>query len=308
MSARHSEFHWKSVFYIIAGILVSSISQAYFLIPNKIVPGGLVGLGTLLYHHAAVPIGLFIIAGNSVLIIVQARSMGLASSGKTIAAILLQGVLLDMLTTVWKVEPLARNPNLACIYGGLLSGIGGALVFRGGGSLGGTDIIGQLLFKFKHIPMGKTLLWSDVLVLGTAAAVYGPDLALYALIKSYISSEALDKFMEGFSDSRQVMIISKQAETLAWGIMEELHRGVTLLAGRGAYTNRPSEVILTAIRRRELPVLEELVYRIDPAAFMIVSDARRIIGRGFDDLEKLVERAKEAIGETLPEPERTVKA
>ncbi|HNV70756.1 MAG TPA: DUF2179 domain-containing protein, partial [Candidatus Ozemobacteraceae bacterium] len=147
-----------------------------------------------------------------------------------------------------------------------------------------------------------------VIVLASAAAVYGPDLALYALIKTYISSEALDKFMEGFSDSRQVMIISKQAETLSWGIMEELHRGVTLLAARGAYTNRPSEVILTAIRRRELAVLEELVYRIDPGAFMIITDARRILGKGFDDLEKIVAQAKVAVGETLPETDVPAKA
>lgn len=300
MSLKPSDFQLKSILYIVAGILISSFSQAFFLIPNKIVPGGLVGLGTVLYHHAAIPIGLFIILGNSVLIFIQARTMGLASSGKTITAILVQGVLLDMMTSVWKFDPLARDPMLACIYGGLLTGVGGALVFRGGASLGGTDIIGQLLLKFKHIPMGKTLLWSDIAVLGVAAAVYGPDLALFALIKSYISSQTLDSFMEGFSDSRQVMVISKQAETVAWGIMEELHRGATLLAGRGAYTNRPMEVVLTAVRRRELPELEELVYRLDPAAFVIVTDARRILGRGFEDLEKIVERAKGTIGEELP--------
>ncbi len=289
----------QTVVYLLAGLAVATFSQACFLIPNKIVPSGLVGLGTVLYHQTGFPIGLFTIAGNVLLISLQARLIGLGSSGKTILAIIVQGAFLDLCTSFYKVPRLAEDPMLAAIYGGVLTGIGISFIFRAGATLGGTDILAQLLQKFRHVPVGTTFLWSDILVLGVAAMVYGPNLALYAMIKAFIVSQTVDNFMEGSSVYRQVLIISKEGETIAWGIIEELHRGVTYLTGRGAYTNKGVDVLLVAVRRREVPMLEELVYKIDTHAFVIVTDARRVLGKGFEDLEQVVELAG---GNIQPEP------
>lgn len=279
----------QTVFSLLVGLAFATFSQACFLIPNRIVPGGLVGLGTVLYHQTGFPIGLFTIAGNVLLIFLQARLIGLGSSGKTILAILVQGAFLDLCTSVYRAPRLADDPMLAAIYGGVLTGIGISFIFRSGATLGGTDILAQLLQKFHHVPVGTTFLWSDIVVLGVAALVYGPNLALYAMIKAFIVSQTVDNFMEGSSVYRQVIIISKEAETIAWGIIEDLHRGVTYLDGRGAYTNKRVEVLLVAVRRREVPLLEELVYKIDPRAFIIVTDARRVLGKGFEDLEQVVD-------------------
>ncbi|MBF0499941.1 MAG: YitT family protein [Candidatus Riflebacteria bacterium] len=289
MSKINKKVSMESVLYIIAGILLSTFSQACFLIPNKIVPSGLVGLGTILYHYAHVPIGLFIIANNTLLILLQGKLIGFGSSWKTIIAILIQGTFLDLCTSVFKVPRLAEDPILASVYGGVLTGMGIACIFKGGATLGGTDILAQLLLKFKRIPIGTTFFWSDVVVLAVAGMVYGPNLALYALIKSFILGQTVDNFMEGSSIHRQIMIISNQSEVITWSIIEELHRGVTVLNGRGAYSNKSIEILLTAVRRREVPLLEELVYRLDPMAFLIVTDARRILGKGFDDLESEVD-------------------
>ncbi len=279
----------RGVVYIILGIVVTTISQAYFLVPNKIVPSGLVGLGTVMFHKFAIPIGLFTIAGNVLLLVLQGKYIGWKTVGKTVAAILVQGACLDLLTSYYKVEGFSTKDNMiASIYGGILTGLGISFIFKGGGTLGGTDILAQLLFKFKHVPMATTFLWSDVFVLGIAAWAYGPNLALYALVKSYIVSQTVNGFMEGASIDRQVMIVSRQSETIAWGIIEELHRGVTYLAGRGAYTNKTVDVLLTVVRRREVPRLEEIVYGIDSQAFIIISDARRVLGKGFEDLEEVV--------------------
>jgi len=94
--------------------------------------------------------------------------------------------------------------------------------------------------------------------------------------------------------------MSKQAETICWGIIEELHRGVTYLNGRGAYSNKPVDVLLTAVRRNQLPQLEELVYQLDPAAFIIVTDARRVIGKGFASLEEELAGIKEVTCTEMP--------
>jgi uncharacterized membrane-anchored protein YitT (DUF2179 family) len=302
MSARPHQITLKSVFYILAGVIVSTISQAFFLVPNKIVPSGLVGLGTVLYHQFSIPIGVFTIAGNVFLIAAQIRYIGLGSSGKTIGAIIVQGFFLDFLTSVLQVKPWASDPMLASIYGGLLTGLGISLIFKGGGTLGGTDILAQLLQKFHHVPAGTTFLWSDIAVLGVAAMAYGPNLALYALIKSYIVSNTVDRFMEGSGENRQILIMSRQAEAISWGVMEELHRGVTIPPGRGGYTGRPVEVVLAAVRRSQLPQLEEIVYQLDPQAFIIVTDARRIVGKGFDNLEKLMQLKHQFDGTPDQEP------
>ncbi|HOY68402.1 MAG TPA: YitT family protein [Candidatus Ozemobacteraceae bacterium] len=283
-----------------AGIILATISQAFFLVPNHIVPSGLVGLGTVLYHSLGIPIGLFVILCNVVLIAIQSRIVGIGAGGKTVVTIILQGALLDVLTSWMHVTRLAEDPMLACIYGGVLTGLGGALIFKGGATLGGTDILAQLLLRFRGIQVGTTFLWSDAAVLAVAALVYGPNLALFALIKSFIVSQTIDRVMEGSGDYRQVLIMSKQAETICWGVIEELHRGVTYLEGRGAYSNKPMDVLLTAVRRSELPHLEELVYQIDPVAFLIVTDARRVIGKGFESLEEELAGMKEVTGTPLP--------
>lgn len=285
MNRDKTQFTWRSLAFILAGVVVATFSQVCFLIPNRIVPSGLTGVGTVLFARFGFPIGVFLLLCNAGLIGLQARLFGFRSSGKTIVAIVLQSVLLDLCTSVWRVPTLATDPMLAAIYGGLLTGLGIALLFRGGGTLGGTDILAQILLKYKHIPAGTTFLGSDVSVLLLAAGVFGPDRALYAMIKSYGVSQTVDYFMEGSSVQRQVFVVSKHSDEIAWGIMEELHRGCTLLAGRGAYTNRPVEVLMTAVRRREVPMLEELIYRLDPNAFIMISEARRVLGKGFDNLE-----------------------
>ncbi|HEY9068662.1 MAG TPA: YitT family protein [Candidatus Ozemobacteraceae bacterium] len=291
---------FNNAFSIGAGIILATISQAFFLVPNHIVPSGLVGLGTVLYHSLGIPIGLFVILCNVLLIGIQSRIVGIGAGGKTVVTIILQGALLDVLTSWMHVTRLAEDPMLACIYGGVLTGLGGALIFKGGATLGGTDILAQLLLRFRGIQVGTTFLWSDAAVLAVAALVYGPNLALFALIKSFIVSQTIDRVMEGGGDYRQVLIMSKQSETICWGVIEELHRGVTYLEGRGAYSNKPMDVLLTAVRRSELPLLEELVYQIDPAAFLIVTDARRVIGKGFESLEEELAGMKEVTGAPLP--------
>lgn len=278
----------KDMAFLTVGIILAAMAQAFFLIPNKIVPGGFAGIGTILYFSYHVPVGIFTIVINISLVFIQMRMLGLKSGARTVAAIVAQGILLDFMMKYMVDSPLASDPMLASLYGGLLTGVAVACIFKAGGTLGGTDIIAQLALRFKGIPAGTTLLWCDVVVLLLAAAVYGPDLALFALIKVYVTSQTLDGFMEGFSVNRQVMIISRFADTIAWGIIEELRRGVTSLQARGVYTGESTEVLVTAVRRKELFKLEELVYRIDPKAFLIITDARRVLGRGFDKLETIV--------------------
>ncbi len=279
------------VLFMTAGLVLSTMGLVNFLIPMQIVPGGLTGIGTILFHKFGIPIGMFVMGGNVILIAVQAKLIGARSSGKTIVAIVVQNIVLDLLTSVYCVAPWANEPMLAALYGGILGGLGVACMFQAGATTGGSEIIAQLLLKLRGVPVGTTLWVADAVVTLAAGMAFGPALALYALIKVYVSGVVIDGFLEGFAVKRLVLIVSSQAEAIGWGIIEELNRGATILNARGMYTGKPTEVLLTAIQRHQVPFLEKVVYSIDPNAFIIVSDARRILGKGFEELGEVVRDA-----------------
>lgn len=274
--------------YMLLGIALATVSMVYFLIPNKIVPGGLTGIGTILFHRYGVPIGVFVLLGNTLLIVIQGRLIGAKASGRTIAAIILQNLVLDLFTSVYSPKALVSDPMLACLYGGILGGLGLACLFRSGATTGGSEIIAQILLKLRGVPVGTTLWSADALVTLVAASAFGPELALFAMVKSYVNGTVVDGFLEGFAVKRLVLIVSQHAEAIGWGVIEELHRGATIINARGMYSGKGTEMLVTAITRHQIPFLERVVYDIDPNAFIIVTDARRIIGKGFEELETIV--------------------
>jgi uncharacterized membrane-anchored protein YitT (DUF2179 family) len=155
------------------------------------------------------------------------------------------------------------------------------------------DIVSQILNFRYHIPVGDTILISNILVTGLAGYAFGPELALYGLITVFFSSKVIDAVLEGMSVFRSVMIITRHSDEIAWAIIEDLHRGVTSLEGTGVYSGRPTTVLLTAVRRKEMPILRQIIHEYDPGAFVIVGDARQIIGKGFVNLEEEVRREKD---------------
>ena len=156
------------------------------------------------------------------------------------------------------------------------------------------DIVSQILHYKYRIPIGDVTLVSNIVVTGLAGFTFGAELALYGLITVFFTSKVIDAVLEGMSVFRTVTIISKQSDVIGWAIIEELHRGVTSLEGIGMYSGKPVGVLLTAIRRGELPILRRIVYDNDPKAFVIVGDARQVIGQGFTKLEDEVRFQKVA--------------
>lgn len=145
------------------------------------------------------------------------------------------------------------------------------LVFRAGGTTGGTDILVRLLLRFTSLNPGGVLLTINVAILGTAALVFGLAPALYALIVAYVSSRVIDLVQEGFSHARAAFIISSKPADIHTRVMRELGRGVTVLVGRGGYTTAQSEV----------SQLKRLINEADPDAFIVISRAQEVLGEGF---------------------------
>ena len=277
---------------------------AGFTAPNHIVPVGLTGIATILYGIKQVPIGLTILLGNIILVAMQVKMVGKKTAWKTIyvtvvssiATDLMMGAynfsnispylsFLDSLEKHFAVNPLTNDLFLTALYGGILSGVAMGMIFKTGGTTGGTDIITQIIhFKYK-LPIAHVSLCLNAVVLLACAYFKGMHIAMYSLLYVYVSSKVIDIVLEGISNFRTVFIFTSEPDVIGWAIIEDLRRGATALDGTGIYSGKKINVLMTAIKRGELPQLRTIVYEYDPKAFIIVTDARQILGYGFSKLE-----------------------
>ncbi|MEW6709751.1 MAG: YitT family protein [Candidatus Riflebacteria bacterium] len=281
------------IFYLVFGSILLGFSLAAFTIPNKIATGGLNGVATILFYTVGTPVGLVVFGGNIILISLQAWLIGVKSAWKTLLSIVVVSATIEIMMNLLQIPALTRDPILACLYGGIFSGIGVGLAFKAGGTTGGMDIVSQILHVKYHVPVGDVILITNIMVTCLAGWAFGPELALYGLITVFFSGKVIDAVLEGMSVFRTVMIISSHSDEIGWAIIEELHRGVTCLNGYGVYSGKPTNVLLTAVRRKEMPILRNLIYDFDPNAFVIVGDARQVLGRGFIKLDEEVRREKD---------------
>jgi uncharacterized membrane-anchored protein YitT (DUF2179 family) len=268
---------------IALGAFLVAVAADVFLIPNRVVSGGLTGIAIVLYYLIGTPVGLVSLILNIPLFLANLRwGGGLPATIKTIFAVVVMSASIDLLQPY--VPRVTTDPLLYTIYGGLVDGLGLGLVFRAGGTTGGTDIIASLAHRLAGVKLGHTLLGSNVIILGMAAFVFGLEPALYALLLAFVSSRVIDVVQEGLSQSRSTFIISRRPDQVKQAILEQMERGVTVLYGEGAFTGEPREVLLCAVPQSELSRLKRLIQTADPEAFVIVVPAHEVLGEGFRGL------------------------
>lgn len=274
---------WKRTaldfFYITVAVVFTAAALDVFLIPNKLAAGGISGLSTVLHYTTGVPVGLTMLFFNIILLIAGTRIYGPIYGGKTIYGAVSVSLLVDLLAPF--LPEVTGDPILAALYGGIISGIGMGIVFRAGGNTGGTDIIAQIIQKFSNIPLGKLFLLVDGMVMVAAAFAFGIKLALYGMISVLVMGYVIDLVQEGISSEKVVYIISEKNDMISKRILTELDRGATLLLSRGAYTGAERETIFVVIERKQVEQLLRIVRQTDADAFVIIHDAREVIGHGF---------------------------
>ncbi|TDA65840.1 MAG: YitT family protein [Clostridia bacterium] len=269
---------------ITLGTVIVGTGLGFFLVPHKIAAGGISGLATVIYYLTGIPVGVTMFTLNVPLFIMAVRNLGVRFGVRTLYGTAILSLWIDFL--VGRVSAPTQEPLLAAIYGGLLTGVGLGLVFRAGGTTGGTDLAALLLRRRLRASTGQALLVADGLVIATAAAVFGVELGLYALISLLVSSRMIDSVQEGVGYAKVVLIISSQPQEIANSILFNLNRGATALEGEGLYTSQKRRVILCVVNRAEISRLKALVRNIDPQAFMIVTSVHEALGEGFKDLTR----------------------
>jgi uncharacterized membrane-anchored protein YitT (DUF2179 family) len=264
-----------------AGVVTCALGLDLFLVPNKLVAGGVSGIATILHHLVGVPVGATMLALNVPLFIMGIYRLGFGFGFRTLYGTVALSLAVDGMAPFLPVP--TREPLLACLYGGVLVGIGLGLVFRAKGTTGGTDLAAAILRTYVGlINIGQILFLVDgAVVLATGVAFRSPELAMYSLITIFVSAVVIDAVQQGLGYAKAFFIISEQAGSIGEAVLKELERGATALPGRGLYTGRGREVLLVVVNRAEVTRLKEIVYRTDPRAFIVVADVREVLGEGF---------------------------
>jgi uncharacterized membrane-anchored protein YitT (DUF2179 family) len=271
------------------GIVITAWGLNAFLIPNRLAAGGVSGLATVFYYLFSdrfgvnVPIGMQMLAMNSILLIFGIRSKGWRYGAKTVYGMVAMSLAVDLLAPF--TPHLASGDRLlAVLYGGAVTGLGMGLVFKARGNTGGTDIVAQLLVDKVNLGIGQLMLIADGFVTVVAAIVLGPDLALYGAVAVFIMGAVIDVVQEGLSVEKAAFIICDEPGRVADAVLHQLGRGATGLVARGLYSAEPREMVFTVVSRREIDSLKALVLAVDPNAFLIIADVREVLGEGFKEI------------------------
>lgn len=295
--------HLKEYAIITLGIVLYTGGWVIFLIPNNLVGGGVTGISSIVQYATGIKMGFTYLALNAVLLALSMFFIGFGFGGKTVYAILLASFLLNYLQGVIPpsiIEALALNNGklMSTIMGGIMAGTGIGMAISQGGSTGGTDIIALIVNKYRNISTGRMILAIDVVIILSSLAVpsYTADggtvgwadkvtTIVYGLILVTICSFVLDVYLAGAKQSVLLFVLSKKHEEIADAITSDLHRGVTVLEGRGWFTKESTEVVMVITRKTDLNVMLKYIKSIDPEAFLSVSSVTGVYGKGFDKIK-----------------------
>lgn len=272
---------------ITSGIIILALALHFFLIPNDIAAGGVMGIAMIINRFFnVIDVGAVMLILNIFLFIVAFTALGSGFGVKTIYASLgLSGIIWAMERIYPVNKPLTDDLLLAAIVGTIISGLGMAVIFNRNASTGGTDIIAKIFNKYFHIDIGKSLLITDFVVTLLAALTFGVERGLYALIAVLMNGFIIDYAIAGFNIAMQVFIMSSRWDVVTEYIMNDLERGVTHFSAQGAYSGKDMKVVYTVLNRREFIMLKGYIKEVDPKAFITVSDMHTVLGEGFKRID-----------------------
>ncbi|QUH18741.1 YitT family protein [Alkaliphilus sp. B6464] len=274
---------------ITVGCALMAVGIVFFLQPNTIAPGGVTGIGVVVQKLIGVPIDVTNLVINIPLFISGVILLGGAFGMKTAyATVMLSGFIRFFIIMSGDSHVVTNDLLLSAIYGGVIMGAGIGLVFRSGGTTGGTDLAGAILNKyFPSLSIAKLMMILDLMVVVTAGLVVkNVEISLYSIIALYILVQMADFIVEGLSYSKAFYIISNHSDKIGKKINSELDRGVTSLQGRGFYTGAEKDVLLCVVNRAQVAKLKKLVYEIDEKAFIMVTTIHEVLGKGFKEVKK----------------------
>jgi uncharacterized membrane-anchored protein YitT (DUF2179 family) len=265
---------------IVIGCLLMALGTALFLLPNQLSSGGFAGISTIIYYLLGTPLGLTMLALNIPLIILTIIKVGKEIAVKGILGTIVLSTFIDIFE---KIEPLTEDRLLASIYGGILIGLGTAIVLKANASTGGTDLLSYIIRAFKpHFKTSNLIVIVDTTIVILNVLFFKEiEIGLYSAIAIYLMGKMIDIVFEGVYFTKTMFIVSNKYREIAQEIGQKLDRGSTAIYAKGTYTREKKMVLWCVASRGEVVRIKQIAQEIDPRAFIVISNAREAWGKGF---------------------------
>lgn len=263
---------------LIIGATLAAIAIELFLVQNSIIDGGIIGISLLLNNITGINFGILVFLLNVPFLFFGYKYIGKNFCFSSLFSIFLLAVIEPNLQ---QFDAITTEPLLATVFGGIMLGVGVGIVIRYGGALDGTEILSIMLTKKIPFSVGEIVMFFNFFIFGWAGFVLGWEQAMYSILTYYIASKSIDAVTQGFNDTKAVIIVSDEYEELATTINNRLGRTVTKLHGQGGYYGNEKDIIYVVIIRLEISKLKDIVYEVDPNAFITIMDAQEARGGKF---------------------------
>lgn len=272
----------KNIFVILIGTSIFSFGLVHFNMENNLAEGGFTGITLLLYFLFKINPSISNLILNVPIFFIGWKVLGRTAFIYTVIGTISLSFFLEVFQR-YKIEiPLGNDMLLISIIAGIFIGFGLGIVFRAGGTTGGSDIVARLVNKFFGLPMGKTMFLFDAAVITLSLLTYLTlQQGIYTLIAVFIGAKIIDFIQEGAYSGRGAIIISKHYEKIAKQIMIELDRGITILDGEGFFTQEKKKVLYCVVGKRQINQVKRIALTIDPYAFVSITHVHEVIGEGF---------------------------
>lgn len=287
----------KEYILIALGLLIYTIGWVVFLIPNQLVGGGVTGISAILFYATGFPVSYSFFIINAILLGIALKILGKAFGIKTVFAIIISSVFLDILPGIIPADFIAdvaisNGKLLAAIIGGICAGAGIGITFTQGGSSGGTDIIALIINKYRNVSPGRIILMIDILIIASSFVIPSDDtlghrfaIIIYGYLLIGVTGYTIDVVLSGTKQSLQIFIFSKNYEEIADRVTM-LGRGVTVIDAKGWFTKQDGKVLMVIVRRTESNLIYKIVREVDRDAFLSVGSVMGVYGNGFDKMKK----------------------
>lgn len=271
--------HLKSFVIILIGMAMTAVATGLFYIPNNIVTGGVSGIATILYP-LGIPPGITYAGVNLLLLIISYKRLGRDFVFKSILSVIVISSLVQIFS---EIPPVTYNAFLATMFGSLFFGLGASLTFTQNANTGGTDIIGRLVqSKYQYFPIGTLLMIIDGFIIFISLIISkNIDLALYGLFGLFISTFVIDFVIDHLNSSKLAFVITEKGPQISNLIIEKSRRGVTVLNARGAYSGARKNLLICALKNKQIPEFHKMIVDTDENAFIIFTNSEKIFGLGF---------------------------
>src|SRR6056297_1907194 len=277
---------FRSYGIITIGLFINALGWTVFLIPAEITGGGMTGVSSLLFYAFKFKVGLSYLLMNGVLLLLGIKVLGKSFGIKTVYATLVLSLFLSLLEGI-VTEPIVDEHFMSAVVGGILAGAGVGLAISQGGSTRGTDIIAMMINKHKNISPGKILLYLDIIIISSSFFVFQSiEKMVYGYVSMAVTAYTIDMVLTGAKRTVQMFILSKKYEIIANRVGTEVRRGITILNGKGWYTQEETKILMILVRKQESNHILKIIKETDPDAFISLGNVMGVYGSGFEQIKR----------------------